>query len=276
MPTFMPRPMERIKLSAQSSRAELPFKVHGIVERALVYPFVFASITSGIIEAGIPMILDGLDLDYEGNALWDGRAAYSSKLQKGDQGDSQVGEQQASVVSFDTQGGTFNRKQFIGSPTWTTENAPNFGGAINVNDTVVEGVDVEAPGFSWTEQIFVPKESVTPEYIARLFHISQHTNQSAWTSPGLNFTFESREARFRYAQGSLKDNRQWEINYHFVAEPNTTTLSIGSIDNIHKKGQQYLWIKYRETVDQNTLVRQPQHIYVGEVYPLGEFNDLNP
>jgi hypothetical protein len=41
-----------------------------------------------------------------------------------------------------------------------------------------------------------------------------------------------------------------------------------------KKGHEYLWIRYEDTVSSNELLKKPKFVYVNEVYPSADFSQL--
>ncbi|MFN4261629.1 MAG: hypothetical protein ACK4RK_20290 [Gemmataceae bacterium] len=66
----------------------------------------------------------------------------------------------------------------------------------------------------------------------------------------------------------------WEIIFRFAASPNATDLTVGDIQGIEKKGWEYLWVRYADAEDENTLVKQPIAAYVERVYDYGDFSLL--
>jgi hypothetical protein len=49
----------------------------------------------------------------------------------------------------------------------------------------------------------------------------------------------------------------WEIPFKFAASPNATDLTVGDITGIEKKGWEYLWVRYADAEDEETLIQQP-------------------
>ena len=42
---------------------------------------------------------------------------------------------------------------------------------------------------------------------------------------------------------------KWELTYQFAASPNAVNLQVGDIQNINKKGWEYLWVRYGDVED---------------------------
>jgi hypothetical protein len=63
---------------------------------------------------------------------------------------------------------------------------------------------------------------------------------------------------FLGASGSQRGTEDWEITFSFAASPNATGLTVGDITGIEpKKGWEYLWVRYADAEDAETLVKQP-------------------
>jgi hypothetical protein len=71
-----------------------------------------------------------------------------------------------------------------------------------------------------------------------------------------------------------RGNGPWTLSYKFVASPNVTDQTIGDITGVEKKGHEYLWVRYEDTVSSNELVKKPKFVYVNKVYRDGNFAGL--
>jgi hypothetical protein len=185
--------------------------------------------------------------------------------------------------SFDTTGGTQHITQAeseVGYPS-------GFGGAnyqfmaIGVDANGVNGVDVVVPQLQWQEQYDVPNAYVTSDYIKSLASLTGTVNNAAFRG------FAIGEVLFIGCSGSQEWDDQkgrgpWNLSYRFIASPNAgagQTLparSIGDITGIEKKGHEYLWVKYEESVSGagNALLKKPKAVYVNKVYREGNFSSL--
>jgi hypothetical protein len=173
--------------------------------------------------------------------------------------------------SFDTGGGSQKITQTI-SPlnVWRYGNsAPDFKGAINVDDNSVNGVDIVVPVYSFNETRIVDNDDVGSAFKSALFNLTGKVNHLSWHG------FNAGEVLFMGASGSRHGRRgDWEINYKFAASPNKTNITIGTITGIDKKGWEYLWVRYEKSTDQNCLVQIPKAVYVHQVYEYGDFAAL--
>jgi hypothetical protein len=51
-------------------------------------------------------------------------------------------------------------------------------------------------------------------------------------------------------------------------------VTIGSITGIEKRGHDYLWVRYEDSVSSNALIKLPKAVYVDRVYRDGNFANL--
>jgi hypothetical protein len=180
--------------------------------------------------------------------------------------------------SFDTSGGT----QHITQALWETKfpsSAPGQFQAIGVDASSVHGVDIVVPQLTWTETYDVPHAYVTAAYIKNVASLTGTVNNASFR------TFAAGEVLFLGASGSQewddqKGNGPWSLSFKFSASPNAGSgatipaITIGSISGIAKKGHEYLWVRYEDAVDSNTLLKAPKHVYVNQVYREGNFSGL--
>jgi len=190
--------------------------------------------------------------------------------------------------SFDTSGGTQHITQATGGTVTTVggttttsvterkyppDTAPSMNSAIGVDGQSVNGVDIVVPALSWTETYDVPAAYVTAAYIKGVAGLTGTVNNATFR------TFAAGEVLFMGCSGSQewddqKGNGPWSLSYKFVASPNVTAQTIGDISGVEKKGHEYLWVRYEDSVSENELVKKPKYVYVNKVYRDGNFSGL--
>jgi hypothetical protein len=180
--------------------------------------------------------------------------------------------------SFDTTGGT----QHITQAHYETPfpgGAPFQYNAIGVDSNGVNGIDIVVPQLQWQEQYDVPNAYVTATYVRGLAGVTGTTNSGNFRG------FAAGEVLFLGCSGSQewddeKGKGPWSLSYRFSASPNAGSgqsvpaITIGSISGITKKGHEYLWVRYEDSVDSNTLLKKPKHVYVDRVYREADFSVL--
>jgi len=157
--------------------------------------------------------------------------------------------------------------------------AANQSGAIGVDGDSVQGVDVVVPQLTWTENYDVPWQYVNTPYIKSLSSLTGTVNNAAFRG------FAAGEVLFMGASGSQqwdsdKGDGPWSLSYKFVASANQGSgqtfpaLSIGSITGIEKQGHDYLWVRYQDAVESESLLKLPKAVYVDRVYRRADFSGL--
>lgn len=201
-----------------------------------------------------------------GNGFWEVKCSYTRFIPK------LPGEFSR---SFDTSGGTHHinvSKETVRKKNWDGDDAdaPDFLGAIGVNGDSVEGCDITIPVFAYQETHIFPNARITQAYIEILYAATGCTNSAAWRTFGAGvLLFLGVQGAQR---GSLRD--PWELTFKFAASP-TKSVNVGQSGNvITKEGWNYLWTRFADAVDQNTLVRQPRYSYVERVYDSYSFTLL--
>jgi hypothetical protein len=119
-----------------------------------------------------------------------------------------------------------------------------------------------------------PDSSVTNAYKGALYALA--------TSPVNNASFKgfaAGEVKFMGVEGSQRGKGgDWELNFKFAASPNTTSLTIGTITSIVKKGWEYVWVGYEESVDtlgsDKARAVKVRDVYVERVYDTSDFSTM--
>lgn len=178
-----------------------------------------------------------------------------------------------SEFEFDTSGGSVHITQALatidsGIPSGFAT-TPDFSGAINVSDGGVEGTDIVAPQYVWSETHYIDDGDVDGTFKANLFALTGKTNNASFKG------FAAGETLFLGARGSKRGSGDWAITFSFSSSPNVTGLSIAGC-TVDKDGWEYLWVLYEDMEDTTAkrLVRRPRAVYVVQVYESGDFSLL--
>lgn len=223
-------------------------------------------------------------LEYLGDQAWQLEVSYSKE---GGESEEQRDPLKRSR-SFDTGGGTQHVTQAIGSDTFPdgeqrfhtgSPAAPNMFGAIGVDGDSVNGVDIIIPQLTWTESYDVPNQYVSTSYIKTVSSLTGTVNNAAFR------TFAAGEVLFAGASGSQqwdsdKGDGPWSLSYKFIASPNQGSgktlpaITVGAITGVEKDGHDYLWVRYEDSVSNDTLFKRPKFVYVNKVYRRADFSKL--
>jgi hypothetical protein len=248
---------------------ELHFKVEGTEDDA-------AARWAVLVEA--PVIWDGRvrqlpTLEPDGPDTWDAVVRYVPNEKSPEIGDC--------TLSWKTGGGQQHITQAlstVGKYAPAGKTAPENYGAIGARpDGTVEGVDILVPDFSWSERYTVNPGMLSWAYAITCAYLTRCVNLASFRG------FAAGEVQFR---GSSADVRltgtadqpelRAEIQYDFAAQPNISSLTIGSITGIYAKGWEYVDVRYEQVEDAagKKLTPQPYAVYVHRVYPEAAFGPL--
>ena len=210
-----------------------------------------------------------IDLNNPAICIWEGTVPYAP-MGAATREPMAVGE---SLYAFETGGGTQHITQSLETVnSYGTGLVPNHKGAIGVTKGGVEGVDIIIPIFRWSETHIVAAAVVTPRYVGTLYALTGQTNNAVWR------TFPAGDVLFEGASGSKRGEGDWEIRFSFAASPSKTDQTVGDIMGVVKAGWDYMWIRYKDTVQEVGGVKYatkiPEAVYVERVYESGNFAGL--
>lgn len=138
---------------------------------------------------------------------------------------------------------------------------PDHKGAIGYHNGEIDGVDIVVPSSKFIISFRHPTAWFSFAYAASVSSIVGYVNSA------LMFGFAAGEILFTGFTGSEGTDTETSVDYSFVRQPNATGLTVGAISSIVKQGHDYLWVRYKDAVDTNRSVRQPEFVYVERVYP---------
>ena len=169
-----------------------------------------------------------------------------------------------------TTGGTTHLNQSIAtSGVYTVPGyfAPNYHGAIGVDDSSVQGVDITIPALQF--QLRKRFKFVSFDYLNTLFRLTGHVNGSGWGQ------FAAGEVLFLGAEGGENEENYVDLTYQFACRPNQSNFYVGNIFIGEKRGWEYLWVRHEEAIVGDRVLKLPAAAYVEQVYPYGDFSGLD-
>lgn len=167
----------------------------------------------------------------------------------------------SSTFSFDTSGATVKikaAKEHVA--TYPTTNN-HHKGAIGVKeDGDVEGADIVVPALKLTYG-FSHAQGVVSETFARtIASATGRTNANAFRG------FAQGELLFVGGSGSDGTEAAATVDYSFIAQANETSMSIGEISGIVKKGHHYAWVEFEDDTSGGEAIKPPKRVHVERVY----------
>ena len=255
--------VEKLGRTLSSSAAELVYVVRHTSDDAAARTELLNAAPAS--HHGLPR--DDAEVEELAQGLWLGTVRYAAPGSTADP--APVG---GSSFSFDTTGGTQHITQSLATVAShaASGSAPDFRGAIGVTPEGVQGVDITAPAYAFAETHVLDAAAVTNAYKGTVFALTGKVNSSAFRG------LAAGECLFLGAAGSQRDDDAWELTFRFAGSPNRSNFSVGPISGVSKKGWEYLWVRYEDTIDaaSQTLVKQPVAAYVERVYEEASFSGL--
>jgi len=194
--------------------------------------------------------------------MWEGTAAYAPE----DEVEQEVGE---STYRFSTGGGSQHITVGRSTTKYPPATAPDAKGIGQTKDGV-EGVDILVPKFEWSETHTIAAASVTTAYITIIRKLTGKTNNATWNG------YAQGEVLFLGAEGSKRGDGDWDITFNFAAGENLTGQTIGGITGVAKKAWEYLWIRFKDVAGAEGVYKEPEAVYVEQVYDEGDLSTLTP
>lgn len=237
---------------------------------------------NGLDWPGVEGILQGcmlrtISMSPDGPDAWRATCSYSQvKIQKKEQEKlTSVGQYR---ISFSSKSQTL--KQYTAKTTTsyaaTGDTAPDFKGAINVNaEGEVEGVESIVPSLTVSVTQRYAGASLTPAYALAVSGLVGKYNDDEFLG------FPAGTMQLTAGDGSLSFEipnpntdlpadpippQDRELSFEFLFSPNLMGITIGTVTGINKKGHQYMWTLWRDTIDAGKVFRKPRAVYVQDLF----------
>lgn len=254
-----------------ASSYQKSYKVFGTTDDVVLHAEINSYVTASLAYwqypgvTGMQLRADQYSVSYLGDDAWQVTITYSKD------GAEDGTEPLKRARSFDTTGGTQHITQAQAERKYG--GGPDQQSAIAVDSNGVNGVDIVVPQLQWQESYDVPNAYVTSAWIRGVAGVTGTTNAATFRG------FEAGEVLFVGCSGSQEWDDQkgrgpWSLSFRFVASKNVTGQTIGTISGVEKKGHEYLWVRYEDAEDSNTLLKRPKHVYVNRVYRESDFGLL--
>jgi len=187
------------------------------------------------------------------------------------------------TLSFSTVGGTAHITQSLKTEhaikalSKGPGNAPDTRKAIGLRRDGVDGCDVVAPKMEFTWQRMFA--AITFNNMRDLMKMTAKTNNAIWKN-----AFQPGELLFLGAEGQSADSGGWSVTYRFAFNENlaagderliiSKVAGVADITVPSKKGWEYLWCAYEDTITGDQIYPLPIAAYVEQVYHADNFANL--
>ena len=244
-------------VGVRDSGRELIFDIQGAANESEVLSVLEATVPASYLG----LLLDSLAGEPVSDTLWKGTARYV-RLEDGNE------------YTFDTSGGTQHLTQSlstIGSYAASGFTAPDFQGAIGVSEDRVEGVDITAPKFDFSETHIFENSFVDLGYKQLLVPHDGHRQRCQLQGAGGRRVPVHGRGRHHQGRHPLVDH----VPVLGLGQCHRAS-TIGDITDIDKDGWDYLWLRYSDFEDSGAklLVKRPVSCFVERVYRRADFSTL--
>lgn len=173
-------------------------------------------------------------------------------------------------IAWDTTGGTERRTQALGERVLGDDSGVDFGGAINVSGTSVQGVDVVVPSMRYSETWVMPLEiGLSYEYVANVFRLTGTVNKDKFRA------FAAGEALFLGARAQWSGDQPYvPVTFEWNCRPNDDKYYLKGLTETLKKGWEYVWVVYENDNVGNSRVQRPRSYVFDTIYKEGDFSLL--
>ena len=267
---------EQLSIEQDSPSSDQEWVVDGTESTTLMY----AAITAALPANYMGLWLQQIKPNHVGAGRWDIKVHYGKMRPLA------VG---VATFQAETSGKTIHREQSletINSYAPPDKEAPDFKQLIGVDMTqgTVAGVDVEVPGFQFTINRKYRSSEVPANFVATIYAATGKVNNSPFHLiwKGQILFFDEQEVKLLGA--SITDAGQdpssggqelFEVNYKFEYSANATGLTIGDIEDIKKKGWEYLWVLRTLSTDASGApIMKPKAVYIEKVFETTDFSQL--
>jgi len=180
------------------------------------------------------------------------------------------------VTTFTTGGGSTRLKQalrHVESYAPDGETAPDHGGAINVTDQGIEGVEIIVPAWTMRIEKLFDSVQVTQGFLNGIFEATGGVNNASFRG------FNPGELLLARVDGQPASEESYRISYDLIGSANVTDLTVGTITGISKEGHDYLWSEHETKIENEgtsdaRAVRKLKAIHIEEVYPRVDLSGL--
>ena len=239
-----------------------------------LYDAIWSSCPTSDVPGGIPLLgcdVDEFMVDEENpdGGIWDGTARYGYSSQT---------DPQTTQYDFDTGGGTVHLTQAIATRIYGSDpDLASFGRLIGVQGDrasgfTVQGIDVPAPVFNWTETHYLPLAYINSHYEDVIADLTGKVNQAAFRS-AKGKLWAPGSVLFQGCSGSERAGQDAAMSYKFAGSPNVTGITIGDFTGITKRGWEAVDVYTRLDPDSGLPavvgVRVHQALEYGDFYRLG-------
>jgi hypothetical protein len=203
---------------------------------------------------------------------------YTTLVPAGSSGDGGGGSQPDDSRSFvpgsiawDTTGFTEHITSGLGERVIGGSGGEDFGGAINVQGTSVQGIDKVVPAMKYSETWIMPAQvGISVEFVKAVYTLTGTINASQFRA------FAPGEALFMGARAQWSGDQPYAtVTFDFNCRANDPEFYVKGITPTNKEGWEFPWVVYRPgSTASGFLVQLPACVVIDTIYKKKDWGGL--
>lgn len=216
----------------------------------------------------------GITIKGLGNQVFECAGEYTTLLQNiGGDGntDSNNAQPTAGSIAWDTTGATEHMTSARGERVIQGGGNDDFGGAINLQGTSVQGIDVIVPSLKYSETWIMPAQlGMNPSFVKSVYKLTGTVNASPFRA------FEPGEALFMGGRAQWSGDQPFtSVTFDFQVRANDPQFYVKGISPTPKKGWEYPWVVYKsDTTPGGLLIQIPRCLVIDVIYEEKDWSGL--
>ena len=192
----------------------------------------------------------------------------------GGDGGSQPDDTQSFVpgsIAWDTTGFTEHVTSALGERVKGGDGTEDFGGAINVQGTAVQGIDKVVPAMKYSETWIMPAQvGLSVDFVKSIYTLTGTVNASQFRA------FSPGEALFMGARAQWSGDQPYTtVTFDFNCRANNPSYYVKTIEPTLKEGWEFAWVTYyQSSTGSGFLVQRPGCLIIDTIYEKKDWSGL--
>ena len=174
-------------------------------------------------------------------------------------------------IAWDTTGFTEHVTSALGERVIGGDNSEDFGGAINVQGTSVQGVDKVVPAMKYSETWIMPAQvGMSQAFVRAVYTLTGTVNASQFRA------FSPGEALFMGARAQWSGDQPYTtVTFDFQCRANDPEFYVRGLPQTNKLGWEFPWVVYnQDSTASGFLVQRPACIVIDQIYKSKDWSGL--
>ena len=174
-------------------------------------------------------------------------------------------------IAWDTTGSTEHITSALGERVIGGAGGEDFGGAINVQGTAVQGIDKVVPAMKYSETWVMPAQvGMAVDFVKSVYTLTGTVNASQFRA------FSPGEALFMGARAQWSGDQPYTtVTFDFQCRANNPAFYVKGIAPTNREGWEFPWVVYRPgSTGAGFLVQNPACIVIDTIYEKKDWGGL--